>query len=347
MTSDGYGPIDPWESITPIRLTDAPAGFPPAGAVPSSADFPRPAAVPPPAPPATAVPAPAAAMPAVPVDPAAAVPAPAAVETVDGAMGLWRALGASVVGNGHVRGGLPRQDGVRVVVVENWVILAVADGAGSAEASDQGAHVALNAATELATTLLVDEEDRLPIDQLLTRVFSWAGKQVMEHAVTAGRPARDFDTTLAVVLIGPTITGFGQIGDAIIAIETVDGDIEGVAAPRRGEYVNETHFITRDRELNQLATDSRFTSELSGVVLSTDGLERVAAKGRVPYPPFFRSVLRFAQAPEATSTAVADFLTTVEDRKGDDKTLLIATRLATPGPDPGPAPDPTARGGPA
>jgi hypothetical protein len=254
---------------------------------------------------------------------------PPSVQTVAEALGPWRILGASVIGNDHIRGGLPRQDGLRVVLVADWVVLAVADGAGSARASDQGAQVALDAATEQAAMLLSDEEySLLPVEQLLARVFAWAGKRVMEHAAAARRPTRDFDTTLAVALIGPTLAGFGQVGDAIIAVETVEGDVEGVAVGDRGEYVNETYFITRDRELSQLSTASRFTSGLRGVVLSTDGLERVAVQRRAPYEPFFQSVLRFAEAPEASAAAVADFLMSVEDRKGDDKTLLIATRSA-------------------
>ena len=193
--------------------------------------------------------------------------------------------------------------------------------------------MALDAATEQAAMLLADEEySLLPVEQLLARVFAWAGKQVMERAAAERRPTRDFDTTLAVALIGPTLAGFGQVGDAIIAVETVEGEVEGVAAGDRGEYVNETYFITRDRALSQLSTASRFTSGLCGVVLSTDGLERVAVQRRAPYAPFFQSVLRFAEAPEASSDAVADFLTSVEDRKGDDKTLLIATR-SSDGPD--------------
>ena len=102
------------------------------------------------------------------------------------------------------------------------------------------------------------------------------------HAELVGRPARDFDTTLAVALIGPTISGFGQVGDSIMVIETPEGEVLPVTPGDRGEYANETYFVTRDRELSRLSTESRITSELRGVVLSTDGLERVAVQRRLP-----------------------------------------------------------------
>ena len=60
---------------------------------------------------------------------------PPPVATADAVLGPWRALGASVIGNDHVRHGVPRQDALRVVVLEDWLILAIADGAGSAMAS--------------------------------------------------------------------------------------------------------------------------------------------------------------------------------------------------------------------
>src|SRR5260370_37962124 len=58
----------------------------------------------------------------------------------------WRLLGASVTGIAHTKGGLPCQDAHAYREVAGCALLAVADGAGSAERSAEGAQCASHAA---------------------------------------------------------------------------------------------------------------------------------------------------------------------------------------------------------
>src|SRR6266851_128214 len=58
----------------------------------------------------------------------------------------WRLIGASVTGTAHTKGGLPCQDANAYREVAGCALLAVADGAGSAERSAEGAQCASQAA---------------------------------------------------------------------------------------------------------------------------------------------------------------------------------------------------------
>lgn len=75
------------------------------------------------------------------------VPSPTAASPAPGA--AWRILGASLAGSSHLAAGLPCQDahGWRELPGGVW-LAAVADGAGSAPRSDEGAALAVDAALE-------------------------------------------------------------------------------------------------------------------------------------------------------------------------------------------------------
>ena len=98
---------------------------------------------------------------------------------------------------------------------QDRVILAVADGAGSAERSDEGAALAAETAVEYLYALI---KERQPQDaetwqvQML-KAFSQARSKVLALADAEGVPARQFSSTLTVVVAHPDWMVSGQIGD--------------------------------------------------------------------------------------------------------------------------------------
>ena len=169
----------------------------------------------------------------------------------------WRIMRASVQGTSHAKTGQPCQDSSSVGenAPDGILVAAVADGAGSASLSDIGSSIAARTATQTAVRLA-----RLHVSPFYEGVI----KKVMESAVSAARaalkaearrqerPLRDFATTLIVAICAPDMTAVAQIGDgATVTVAEVEG-YELFITPQRGEYVNQTNFITSDNWRNTL-----------------------------------------------------------------------------------------------
>jgi hypothetical protein len=97
----------------------------------------------------------------------------------------------------------------------------------------------------------------------------------------------------------------------------------------RGEYVNETTFVTSAGAFDLLRLDRLPEGEVSAVAMSTDGLrmkilDDVAAA--TPYGPFFEDIFTYACSDRVKDTAVAAFIDGLADQTGDDKTLVVAVK---------------------
>jgi hypothetical protein len=163
----------------------------------------------------------------------------------------------------------------------------------------------------------------------LRLVFSDVRQQLTVLASADGKDVADYATTLAVAVLTDHLVGVGQIGDTI-AVLGLGERYETVAPAPRGEYLNETTFITEQRALGQLRVTVRPVTEVDAVFLATDGLrfkilDDLAAS--TPYAPFFGDVAAYARSGQATGNAVRRFLADVDDQSGDDKTLVAAVRV--------------------
>ncbi|WP_187438220.1 PP2C family serine/threonine-protein phosphatase [Actinomadura decatromicini] len=233
-----------------------------------------------------------------------------------------RVLAASVTGAAHRRLGRDCQDAWASARTPAGLVLAIADGAGSREHAAKGARTAVAAACAPA-----ESED----DPLLG-AFASARRAVLG---LASDPA-PFACTLTVVVVGAAEVAAGQIGDGIVAVEQGGVEQGGVArsaaVTARGEYANETVFLTSRDAMDALAVERFPASEVTGVALSTDGLRSVIlddpAAGTL-YEPFFTDLWAYARRESAASDGLRAFLSEVPDGTGDDKTLVVAVPGAT------------------
>lgn len=249
---------------------------------------------------------------------------------VGGAAADWRVLGASVPGTGHLKQDVPCQDASGWYQSADCLAIAVADGAGSVSHADRGAAVAvmsvlaaLQRVGETCRHRAPDAEDGIRI------AFRYARYAVVRAARTAGTEPRALASTLAVAFVTPASAAFGQVGDGIIAVEGPDG-IRSLATPAKEGYVNETTFLTGTDASRALRIESVAPGEVSAVALSTDGLSLLVLDGPAtgePYRPFFADTFTFARSDSPSSAAIREFLLTVDDRTGDDKTLVVATAV--------------------
>lgn len=257
----------------------------------------------------------------------------------------WRFAWASEPGASHLRHGVVCQDHAEVVALPAngppQALLAVAaDGAGSAARSDEGARAACHAFLAfgaLAMEWLGNQAEYLGTGNA-TDILCGMRADLAQLASDSGQGVGAFACTMLCALITDDAALFVQLGDGAIVYRT-EGDPQWhlAIAPQRGEYANETVFVTRvDAERYLQAVHLR--RRVVEFALMTDGVEHLAirqAEGR-PHAPFFEHVLRDLRACAEPGHAVAPgerlaaFLASdaVNRQTDDDKTLVLATRIA-------------------
>lgn len=163
----------------------------------------------------------------------------------------WQALSASVRGAAHRRAGLPNQDAVRIRQHPDRLVLALADGHGSAKSfrSQQGARLAVAVALRVAArATLLDQaparkrwaEDAWPLElvrgwqaavdaRLARRPFSAAELAPLEPPARAqleANPRLAWGSTLLSVILTPAAILYLQLGDGDLLIVADDGSVD-------------------------------------------------------------------------------------------------------------------------
>lgn len=245
----------------------------------------------------------------------------------------WRVVGTAVQGASHLQDGRPCQDAqLARSLPDSTVLLAVADGAGSAARSQEGSRCVVEQALD-ALAIALDVQP--PADEaawraVMTSAFAAAHMALNELAETAQASPRLFATTLTVAVLTEAWLVVGHLGDGCAVAQTTDGTLFTVVHPQRGEYANTTYFLPHALDHLELAI---YTEPIQALALTTDGLLRLALAlpGLEPFPRFFEPLFAFAAGitDQATAeTQLVTFLTSerVSSRTDDDKTLVIAAR---------------------
>ena len=237
---------------------------------------------------------------------------------------MWKVMGASVVGVSHKKDGTQCQDAHGWRNEPGISCLAVADGAGSRPLSAAGSALGVDRALMTA----VKRADPAEPAAWVRAAFEDAREQIAAMAADAGGQPDDYATTLAVAVLMPDAIAIGQVGDSI-AVAGAGGHYRTVAPEVKGEYVNETFFITGPDWLDHLRVTVLPASEADVLALSTDGLRlKILADlaTSAPFGPFFDDLASYVRTPQASSAGISEFLTELDDRTGDDKTLVTAVR---------------------
>jgi len=247
----------------------------------------------------------------------------------------WRVVGAAAAGTSHERLDLPCQDALAYQAGEHSLLVALSDGAGTAERSQYGAQTAVRAALDSLTAAL---DASLPAEQAgwqdtLCAAFTAARSALESLAEIEEQPLRAYAATLILAVATADRLAVAQLGDgAVVAGESPD-KLFLVNRAQRGEYANETYFLTQEDALEQVQV-SVYEKSVNLLAVMSDGLTRLAMQlpAQEPYLPFFQPLLAFAaHADEEEQAAghLVEFLTSerVCDRTDDDKSLVLAVRL--------------------
>lgn len=260
----------------------------------------------------------------------------------------WKIAAASVAGTSHLRTGQPCQDSTQFRCLPipgappDTLISAVADGAGSAAYSDQGSRLAAAASINAIARSLAErpsDVDRDYLRDILTASIDAAHHAVNDLAEANGHRPREYATTLLVAVQVNGLLGAAQVGDGAVVAAGDDNEYALITQPDRGEYANETSFVTEPWYSD--ATQVNVIADLKAkhIAMFSDGIQNLVLdyRGRdepIPHAPFFNGVFAWLeQQPDELSAYVGlrRFLKSprVNARTDDDLSLLLARRTGS------------------
>jgi hypothetical protein len=256
-------------------------------------------------------------------------------------MSIWYTSGSSIIGQSHISTNTPCQDKhqIRTSLNGEWIAIAICDGAGSAEFSEQGATI--------TSSYFCSELIRLS-EQLQTRApGGWINDFVISCVLNVRESLRSaagiddlrgYHCTLVSALLGPT-GGFAiHIGDGAIFGGTFNSDLNNkstelnsnffISKPENGEYANETFFITEGNWIKHL----RITPlpALSWFVACTDGGASLLLDNDLTVKPKFLAPFLEKQINDkfVNKNYINEILSDPQANKltADDKTIVVAVR---------------------
>ncbi|BAY17375.1 hypothetical protein NIES21_32120 [Anabaenopsis circularis NIES-21] len=251
----------------------------------------------------------------------------------------WKAIACSATGTCHIDRNVPCQDYGDYIVIDDVIVGAVADGAGSAKHSDIGSKLAVKTTLSHLYRLLrwnkrKNEDLRKPItpdiakktfNDTLTKVKDVLNKEVQSK----GFSINDLACTLLVFCATPTWIAAMQIGDGFIVVKLKESNnYQLLFPPDKGEYANETTFVTSTNAFSRMKVDV-IIGKQEFICASTDGLERLAIDFRTGeafsgfFNPFEQGLRERDKHEEEKSLEDWLYSEGVNARTDDDKTLLV------------------------
>ena len=249
----------------------------------------------------------------------------------------WHWLGAAVAGTSHARNATPCQDAfAHCQLPSGELILAVADGAGSAPQAATGAQLLVEAVVAATAASLAKYQplSRRAWQVVITAAFATARASVIAHAIDNGQPTRDYAATLVLLILHAQGAACGLVGDCAAVILDEADALVSLCAPQRGEYANSTNFVVQPDGLDQL-TVTCWERKIRNAALFSDGLATLAmniAENR-PFRPFFKPLFAFLATSDSSDDKATAALTAFLDsarvnaRTHDDKTLVLVQHL--------------------
>jgi hypothetical protein len=246
----------------------------------------------------------------------------------------WNIVGSSVLGSTHARMGLPCQDAYATSILpDGTLLLVVADGAGSANRSEEGSRIAVSNSLHFLEWNLSQHVPESPEAwQLLLRDTLRDSRLALEEIVGDG-DLYDLATTLLVVIVTQETLAAVQIGDGAIVCRDSSGPLRVLTPLTQSEYINTTCFLTG----TAFEEDALFTvlpaGEIDAIAAFTDGVQYVAIgyPMNAAHPPFFNPLFAFVALEDSDSSELDAFLSSaqINERTDDDKTLVLVVRNAT------------------
>ncbi|BAY25031.1 hypothetical protein NIES2100_48310 [Calothrix sp. NIES-2100] len=255
---------------------------------------------------------------------------------------VWKAIARYATGTSHQEQKIPCQDCGNYDIFNDVIVGVVADGAGSAKYAHIGSELAVKKVLECFSEINEYPEKQEKLEQsffqplskpeaknLFAKILNQVITELRNHAEKENYSINDLACTLLVFVSTPHRLAAMQIGDGFIVVRPQDSEYQLLFQPDKGEFANETTFVTSANAVNEMQVDV-LSGEQEFICASTDGLEKVAIhlNDWKPFPPFFKALKEYLQEttnPKEDYQYVDDFLNSerLNSRTDDDKTLLL------------------------
>jgi len=200
----------------------------------------------------------------------------------------WKLVAASIRGKAHAHKAKWRDDAFGLGWVDEWAILAVADGAGSARLSRVGARIACDEAVATLKDLLFhfhlkksrtkspEPSDLQRLGTFLVQASRMARNGIRREAGIRECSENDLHTTLLLAIHGPwkrgSLVGALQIGDGAIALYTGHSTCTILGEADHGEYAGESLFLTSSFIDYESRVNLTVTEDLRCLAVMCDGV---------------------------------------------------------------------------
>jgi serine/threonine protein phosphatase PrpC len=248
----------------------------------------------------------------------------------------YKLTAASHRGKTHAHQGTFREDATAIITTSHWNIMAVADGAGTADLARVGSNTAVTKAVAAMSSAMPAD----PAPEDVGRAI-WAGLKAAYQAIKAfanehGVSMNDLGTTLQLLIHWPQekgcLLGVAHIGDGIVTAETLDGQYYLLTDPDTDpDDSSRTLFLTSGplKQWMERTKVYQFDEPLDIVALMTDGL----SGDLEPYAELLHTNLFEALRNRVLCYPLAQreqaLLSLISyDRRGsfDDRTLAVLSR---------------------
>jgi hypothetical protein len=232
----------------------------------------------------------------------------------------------------HLQQEIPCQDACAyAATASDEIVIAVADGLGSAARSDTGASLAVASAFRSCMTSLESSSDgERRLEEVVRSAAAYAREELERHAQKVSCNLRDLGCTLIIAIATGRQFAVAHIGDGAVVGE-INGILSLISSPGESEYTNEVVPLTSKEWQDSLRIASG-ESPIRGIAVFTDGCQRAAFRKEedalVPFEGFFTPVFNYARKVTDAATGaseIAELLASAKlcEHSDDDKTLVV------------------------
>lgn len=227
----------------------------------------------------------------------------------------------STIGPYHIQENLPNQDAYDLIATDDFLVLAVADGAGSLARSDEGSELAVEAGAGMAADLLLDHQRNSTTPNL---------EKVLAESILEARSAvftldywREAGSTLVLAAVTKESFAVAALGDSFAVVQAMNGNLDLVQPPAAGEFANITKLITSSDPTVSICRGN--TEDLRGLAVCSDAFEHSSLEQRVPTRGFWNTIFSMASKGSLSVKQLIDFM----DSQGkiDDDATMVAVAI--------------------
>jgi hypothetical protein len=252
----------------------------------------------------------------------------------------WKRVFDAVVGSSHLKSDPPTpcQDSALAVLVPRPMIF-VSDGAGSARLSHFGSDAVVRYLNRFCSAIedinheQLDCNSKFDLEQKnrYARMFVKYAIEILEEIADERKDSIELlKCTLLLVIYGKTKLFWLKVGDGFIIIEK-NRNLELLGPIGKGEFANQTSFLTKDIQMNSIHYGFIDSREVTGIIACTDGAgEKLVSNDGSKIAGALTQILQKIRENEYTNNDLHQFLSDPKiwiKTTGDDKGISILSSL--------------------